>query len=82
MIDSFVGKLGVFFFFIRTGTVSSCWILYLAIREEPEKEDKIKITKEVKVSGDLFRISKYRRENITEEEVIYHKEQERSIGTY
>ena len=43
-----------------------------ALREE--KEEKVKITKEIKVKGDLFRISKYRRENITEEEILISKE--------
>ena len=74
MPDAFFGDLGVFFFFSRTGTVIGCWMLYLALREEAEKEDKKKITKEIKVKGDLFRISKYKREDITEEEVSISKE--------
>jgi Ca2+/Na+ antiporter len=53
--------------------VSFCFF-YLGLREEPEKKEKIKPTKEVKVKGDLFRISKYRKEDITEEEVSISKE--------
>ena len=74
MIDAFLGGLGWFYFFIRSGVVIGCWIFYLALRETSEKEEKIKITKEIKVKGDLFRISKYRREDITEEEVSISKE--------
>lgn len=67
----FAPNFVLFVIFIRFGIVSSLWVLYLGIREEPEK--KIKPEKEIKVEGDLFRISK-RPDQITEEEVSISKE--------
>ena len=65
---------GVAFVFVRMGVMSS-WILwYFSLREEPEKKEEVKPKKEVRVEGDLFRISKYRKEDITEEEVSISKE--------
>jgi len=60
--------------FFRIGYMSSFGFFYFGLREEPEKKEKIKPIKEVKVKGDLFRISQYRREDITEEEVSISKE--------
>lgn len=70
--DAIFSNLGYFLFITRIGIVIGCLIFYWALREE--KEEKVKITKEIKVKGDLFRISKYRRENITEEEISISKE--------
>jgi len=72
VIDGFFSNIEYFLFITRIGLVSGCLIMYWALREE--KEEKVKITKEIKVKGDLFRISKYRRENITEEEISISKE--------
>ncbi len=72
IIDGFFSNLEYFLFITRIGVVFGCLIMYWALREE--KEEKVKITKEIKVKGDLFRISKYRRENITEEEISISKE--------
>ena len=49
-------------------------LLYLGVREESEKKEKVKPEKEVRVEGDLFRISEYKKEDITEEEISISKE--------
>ena len=72
IIDGIFSNLGYFLFITRIGIIIGCLIFYWALREE--KEEKVKVTKEIKVKGDLFRISKYRRENITEEEISISKE--------
>ena len=65
---------GIILVFVRIGVVSSLWIFYLALREEQEKKEKLKPKKEVKVEGDLFRISQFKKGDITEEEVSISKE--------
>ncbi len=57
--------------FIRLILISGFWIMYLGIREEPER--KVKPEKEIKVEESLFRITK-RPDQITEEEVSLSKE--------
>ncbi|MFX1279359.1 MAG: hypothetical protein ACFFA3_08070 [Promethearchaeota archaeon] len=58
--------------FIRVGILTSAIIIYFGLREEPE--NKLKLEKEIKVEGDLFRISNIRSGEITEEEVSISKE--------
>lgn len=53
--------------------IISLWFWYFGLREEPEKKEKIRPKKEIKVEGDLFRITK-RPDQITEEEVSFSKE--------
>ena len=65
---------GIFTVIVRIGILISYWIMYLGIREETEKKEKTKPKKDVKVKSDLFRISKYKKEDITEEEVSISKE--------
>ena len=57
---------------IRYGIFGTFLILYLSLREEPEKPQE-RVKKEVKLEGNLFRISK-RPDVITEEDVTFHKE--------
>jgi len=57
---------------VRVGIITSYWIIYLGLREEPEKPQEA-VKKKIKVEGDLFRISK-RPDIITEEEVSISKE--------
>ena len=64
---------GIILIFVRIGVLCSLWFFYFGLREEPEKTEKIRPKKEVKVEGDLFRISK-RPDQITEEEVSISKE--------
>ena len=59
--------------FARIGILAGLWLFYLGIREEPEKVKKVPTKKEVKIEGDLFRIST-RPDQITEEEVSISKE--------
>ena len=66
--------LAIVLVFIRISDIIGLWIFYLGLREEPEKKEKIKPKKEVRVEGDLFRIAKYNKEDITEEEVSISKE--------
>ena len=65
--------VGIFIVFVRIIALFSAIFFYFGIREEPEKKERIKPKKEVKVKGDLFRISK-RPDQITEEEVSISKE--------
>jgi hypothetical protein len=65
---------GIFIIFVRISMSISALFYYFGIREEPEKKEKIKPKKEIKVKGDLFRISQYKKEDITEEEVSISKE--------
>jgi hypothetical protein len=58
--------------FIRIGIISAFWIIYFAIKEEPETPQE-PIKKEVKIEGGLFRLTK-RPDHITEDEVMFHKE--------
>lgn len=58
----------------RVVMILGIWIIYLAIREEPEEPKVIELKKEVKVESSLFRLTK-RPSHITEEEVMFHKEQ-------
>jgi len=60
--------------FARIGILAGLWLFYLGIREEPEKKERLKPKKEVKVKGDFFRISQYKKEDLTEEEVSISKE--------
>ena len=71
-IESFIGPI-ITIFIVRIVMISSFWFMYLGLREEPEKIKKTPTKKEVKVEGDLFRISK-RPDQITEEEVSISKE--------
>ena len=64
---------GIIKVLVRIGIVISYWIWYLGLREEPEKKERTKPKKEVKIEGDLFRISK-RPDQITEEEISISKE--------
>ena len=66
--------LSILFVLSRSCVIMTFILLYLALREEPEKKEKTKPKKEVRVEGDLFRISQYKKENITEEEVSISKE--------
>ena len=70
------GLYGFLLIPVRLGLIFALILEYFGIREEPEKEEKIKPQKELKVEGDLFRISKYRREDITEEEISISKEKQ------
>ncbi|MFX1590079.1 MAG: hypothetical protein ACFFC1_18205, partial [Promethearchaeota archaeon] len=63
----------LFLITVRIGLVSSLWLLYLGIREEPEKPKKLPSDKEVKVKESLFRLTK-RPAQITEEEITFHRE--------
>ncbi|MFX0102396.1 MAG: hypothetical protein ACFFCS_22715 [Candidatus Hodarchaeota archaeon] len=74
MCDGYIPKLGPFLFVTRISIVAGCLILYLALREEREKVKTPEIRKEVKIESDLFRISKFKRQDITEEEVSVSKE--------
>ncbi|MFX1340615.1 MAG: B-box zinc finger protein [Promethearchaeota archaeon] len=65
---------GIALIFVRIGVMSSWVLFYFSLREEPEEKVELKLRKEVKVEGDLFRISKYKKEDITEEEVSISKE--------
>jgi len=58
---------------LRTTTLIASSIMYFSLREEPLKKEKNR-TKEIQVEGDLFRLYKINRENITEEEIVFHKE--------
>jgi heme/copper-type cytochrome/quinol oxidase subunit 4 len=58
---------------IRISLNGSYWIIYLGLREE--SLEKPKIQKEIKVEGELFRISSIKREGITEEEVSLYRDQ-------
>lgn len=59
--------------FTRIGLIISYWIIYLGLREEPEKPQE-NIKKEIKVESDLFRLIQNRPSDITEEEVSISKE--------
>ena len=66
-------SFGIILIFARIGVIC-CYILYYyGLREEPEKKEKLKPKKEVKVKESLFRITK-RPAQITEEEVSISKE--------
>ena len=65
--------IGIASIFIRIEIISSYWLWYLALREEPEKTKKVRPKKEVTVKESLFRISK-RPDHLTEEEVSISKE--------
>jgi len=64
---------GIGLIFVRFGIGISSLFWYLGLREEPEKVKKTPTKKEVKIEGDLFRITK-RPDQITEEEVSISKE--------
>jgi hypothetical protein len=64
---------GIALIFVRAAIISAIWLWYLGLREETEKTKKVRNKKEVKIEGDLFRISK-RPDQITEEEVSISKE--------
>ncbi|GAH40658.1 unnamed protein product, partial [marine sediment metagenome] len=58
---------------MRIGEIGSIGIMYFALRESPEKPEKIRTKKEVKVKDGLFRLTR-RPDEITEEEVSISKE--------
>ncbi len=60
--------------FLVGGMVVAFWFFYLALREETEEPKRLRPRKEVKVKSDLFILSKYKKEDITEEEVSLSKE--------
>jgi len=72
-LDSLIPP-GVTIGFVRGLMMTFALWNYLGLREEPEKKEKIKPKKDIKVKGDLFRISQYKKEDITEEEVSISKE--------
>lgn len=63
---------GIVLFIVRSTMMSYSLLNYLGIREEPEK--KVHPQKEVKIEGDLFRISRTRPEELSEEEITFSKE--------
>jgi len=67
--------LGFFFVLVRSAVIFSVILWYYGLREEPEVIKKIEPKREVEVEESLFRISK-RPKHITEEEIMFHKEQE------
>ena len=71
MFEAFL-RLGAIIIVFRLGMIFSFWAFYYALREEPEQ--KVKYEKEIKVEGDLFRITQYKKEDLTEEEVSISKE--------
>ena len=58
--------------FSRFIMIIGFWIMYLGLREEPEKSQ-LPIKKDIKIEGGLIRLTK-RPDRITEEEVTFHKE--------
>ena len=60
--------------FLRIGEISGILIIFLALREVPEKSEEKPAKKEVKVEEGLFRLLK-RPAQITEEDITFHKEQ-------
>lgn len=66
-------NLVIIVLFARIGISVSLMILYLGLREEPEKRKEAKTKKDVIIEESLFRISK-RPDVITEEEVSVSKE--------
>jgi len=64
---------GIGAIFTRIGTISGFWLMYLAVREEPEERKKARPKKEIAVEESIFRISK-RPDHLTEEEVSISKE--------
>ncbi len=65
---------GALIIFIRFGYSIGPFVMYLGLREEPEQKEKIKPQKEVRIEGDLFRISQFKKGDINEEEVSISKE--------
>jgi hypothetical protein len=59
---------------LLVGNLLGFWFYYMGLREEPEKKIEFEPKKEVKVKSNLFRVSKFKREDITEEEVSISKE--------
>jgi len=72
-IEGLIQLSGIALIFVRFGYLSSIFIWYFALREEPEKKEQMRPKKEVRVEGELFRITK-RPAQITEEEVSISKE--------
>ena len=59
----------------RIGALCSLGIGYFGLREESiQKEKRIKPKKKIKVEAELFRLYESKPQNITEEEVIFHRE--------
>ncbi|MFX0075318.1 MAG: B-box zinc finger protein [Candidatus Hermodarchaeota archaeon] len=58
---------------MRIGEIGSIVVIYFSLRESPEKSEKVRPKKEVKVEDGLFRLIK-RPDVITEEEVSISKE--------
>lgn len=71
----FVFILGYLFVLIRLFVIFSAILWYFGLRKEPEKTKEVEPKKEIKVEESIFRISK-RRENISDEEILFYKEQE------
>ena len=61
--------------FFRLLFLITAWMWYFALREERIKVKKEKPKKkDVKIEGDLFRLYEMPSENISEEDVVFHKE--------
>jgi len=74
-IIEFIITLVIMKFFFRFLFLITAWMWYFALREERIKVKKEKPEeKEIKIEGDLFRLFEMRPENITEEDVVFHKE--------
>ncbi len=72
LFSSFFIEAMIPFALLRLLIVVAFIILYYGLREEPE--EKIEIKKTTKVEGDLFRITQFDRDQITEKEVSISKE--------
>lgn len=77
-LDSIIPP-GITLIFSRLITIFSFYIIYNGIKEELEKPEKLKSTREFKVEGDLFRLIKNRQVEITEEEITYLKESKKCL---
>jgi len=74
-IIEFIITLVILKSFFRFLFLITAWIWYFALREERIKVKKEKTKeKEIKIEGDLFRLYEMRPENISEEDVVFHKE--------
>jgi hypothetical protein len=71
MMEGFFSEITLLIF-TRVGFMISFWIMYLGLKEEPDKPQE-SIKKEVRVEEGLMRLIK-RPDTITEEEVTFHKE--------
>ncbi len=69
----FIDTLVIFpyVFLTRIGVIFTFWCWYYGLREEPE--ERIQVEKAVKVEGNLFRLSRTRPINISEEEIELYR---------